>query len=554
MMPISSAATRSRSETPYKPTKLEINLLDILREIPGGKQIEDQIRNSNGNDATVETRDRFANPGTYFAGEDFLNRVPGANPGEEAQNLALSRNAESHLIRHALVIETGKAWLDETLQESDALLKKLVDGAVQAQQDLNLTVGIALTSDQINALTSNMVWYVNEEVNGQQILVPRIYLASSSGSVINDKGTLVASNEVRLTAGTTLANSGNIEAGQALILTAQQDLTNSGGRIQSGGDLTLESIAGDVAIETETYDLRTKANEIQTVRRTTGEVISGGDLTIKAGNDLRVTGASVTSAGQGTITAGRNVEIGTIALREKRESIFEGGHDKWDKTTVEGSTVMAETGLTIEAGQDLQVKGSAVASGSDLALKAGNNLQITSDQNTATYDTSRNKKSFWKSSNMQADGARVDQQSSALAAGGNITLEAGSQAQITASVVNAGQDLAIKGANVTIDTAQDFQQDHLQTKKSGFFAEGSANSDGAGFSVGLRKEQHKIDTEGVSQVASNLRAGGALSIEATENAKIESAGLSAGTDLSITAGQDLALDATSDSLSRTGRT
>ncbi|RED44883.1 hemagglutinin repeat-containing protein, partial [Aestuariispira insulae] len=538
------------SETPYKPSKLTLNPLDIAEEIPGGREILEEIRNFNGNEASVERRAKFADLGTYFAGEDFLARVPGAAAAREiSDKLALGRNAEKTLIDGTIVVETGKRWLDPSVRDSEGQMKQLVDNAVEAAGNLQLAFGVSLSAVQIQALTKNIVWYEEQEINGHKVLLPKIYLASTTGSVINDKGTLAAGSDIRLDAGTTLANSGNIEAGNTITLTAQDDLVNSGGRIQSGGDLSLEAVNGDLVNQTETYDLRTKANEIQTVARTKGELISGGDLTLKAGNDVTVKGAAITALGDAAIEAGNNVEIGTIALRDKKESVFEGGHDKSDRTTVEGSSILVDGALSITAGEDLTVRGSAVAAGGDLALKAGDDLTITSDQNTATYDTSRSKKSFWKSSSLQANGLQIEQQSSVIGAGGTLSLEAGDNARITASAVNAGSDLSIKANDVLVDTARDVKEDFLETKRSGFFVEGSASGDGVGFSAGARKEQHKFDTDSATQVVSGLNSGGAITIEATQDAVIDSATLSAAGDVNVRAGNDIDLKASSDTFS-----
>ena len=66
----------------------------------------------------------------------------------------------------------------------------------------HLVVGQALSSSQIANLTSDIVWYVSEQVNGQTVLVPTLYLADSSK--INANGATLASGGALLTSGSLL--------------------------------------------------------------------------------------------------------------------------------------------------------------------------------------------------------------------------------------------------------------------------------------------------------------------------------------------------------------
>ena len=43
---------------------------------------------------------------------------------------------------------------------------------------------MALTSTQVAALTDDIVWLVEQEVNGQKVMVPQVYLASNSKNAV----------------------------------------------------------------------------------------------------------------------------------------------------------------------------------------------------------------------------------------------------------------------------------------------------------------------------------------------------------------------------------
>lgn len=61
------------------------------------------------------------------------------------------------------------------------------DNGIKASKDLNLSLGIALTKEQIDNLNKDMIWYVEEEVKGVKVLVPKLYLTKSTLNNLKDK-------------------------------------------------------------------------------------------------------------------------------------------------------------------------------------------------------------------------------------------------------------------------------------------------------------------------------------------------------------------------------
>ena len=80
-------------------------------------------------------------------------------------------------------------------------MKLLLDGAIEVKDELNLTSGVALTKEQTDRLTKNIVWYVEEEItiNGvtQKYLVPRLYLAKVTRAEIDEAdGSIISARNV----------------------------------------------------------------------------------------------------------------------------------------------------------------------------------------------------------------------------------------------------------------------------------------------------------------------------------------------------------------------
>ncbi|MFP3633052.1 hypothetical protein SB776_41310, partial [Burkholderia sp. SIMBA_045] len=75
----------------------------------------------------------------------------GYNPGDSAKRLG-DGFYEQKLIQQAVQARTGQRFIDG--QNSDEqLFKYLMDNAIQSRQQLNLSVGVTLTSEQVAALT-----------------------------------------------------------------------------------------------------------------------------------------------------------------------------------------------------------------------------------------------------------------------------------------------------------------------------------------------------------------------------------------------------------------
>ena len=70
-------------------------------------------------------------------------------------------------------------------------------GAVAAKE-LNLEIGVALTAEQMASLTSDIVWLVEENINGQKVLVPEVFLASVRAADLTSDGALIVGGDVAI--------------------------------------------------------------------------------------------------------------------------------------------------------------------------------------------------------------------------------------------------------------------------------------------------------------------------------------------------------------------
>jgi len=180
---------------------------------------------------------------TKFLGSDYLLQALGYDPEKTLKRLG-DAFYENQLIRDALRSQANTRFLGNATSD-DAQMKRLMDNAVDASKSLQLRVGIALTPAQVAALTQDIVWLVEQVVEGQTVLVPQLYLASVDKNKLLPDGSLIAAgNTINLSADKGMSIAGTVSAGQQVQLTTQGDLTQNG-KLFSFGNVVLDA-AGTV--------------------------------------------------------------------------------------------------------------------------------------------------------------------------------------------------------------------------------------------------------------------------------------------------------------------
>jgi len=263
----------------------------------------------------IETDPRFVNYDNFISSDYLLDKL-GVDP-EWTQTRLGDGFYEQRLVLDQITQLTGRRYLGN-YDDGVAQYRALLDGGVAEAGALHLDVGVALTAEQVAALTHDIVWMVEQEYRGQQVLVPVVYLSSSTALTLRSDGALLASDNgnVSLNATAGLSNSGTISgvnvsatagnllnqgriAGTGTVsLQAQQDLLNLGGQI-AGRDVLLS--AGNDLLST------------------TRDAVAGGDLRsgisadnnllMNAGHDLTLTGTTVQAGGSAALQAGNNLVL-----------------------------------------------------------------------------------------------------------------------------------------------------------------------------------------------------------------------------------------------------
>lgn len=140
-----------------------------------------------------ETRVDFIDVNNFYGSDYFISKLP--ELPEDISSRLGDAYFDTTLVKQAILRETGKRWLDTAVKDDIQQMKNLLDNGLAAQGSLNLAFGIELTQAQIDALTTDIVWYVEEEYDGRTVLVPQVYLASATRATLTDRGAIMAAGE-----------------------------------------------------------------------------------------------------------------------------------------------------------------------------------------------------------------------------------------------------------------------------------------------------------------------------------------------------------------------
>nr|WP_231110661.1 hemagglutinin repeat-containing protein [Xanthomonas arboricola] len=486
--------------------------------------------NGPGRRYLIETDPRFVNYDNFISSDFLLDKL-GVDP-EWTQTRLGDGFYEQRLVLDQITQLTGRRYLGN-YADGVAQYRALLESGVAAAGQLQLSMGVGLTAAQAAALTQDIVWMVEQDYQGQKVLVPVVYLASNSLQ-LRGNGALIAGGNVELNATNSMSNQGVI-AGADVSVTAGNLLNQ--GRISGTGSVALEArndllnqgqIQGrDVALVVGNNLVSEASKAINGVGILSG-ITASNTLQLFAGNDMTLTGTRVQADGSAALIAGNNISLTPSALRNDN-GLLRGG-DAMSVTTgkdlvmsagndlqLHGVTIKAggsaalqagnnlsltpttgldgkvatrtniSTGdsLQLTAGNDLIIRQADVKAGGDLIAAAGNNLNVESVLNeteTNSYKTRNGKTRVTTTTTTQT----IDQQ--ALTAGGNLILSAGNDVNLVAAKLDAGKGLGISAGNdinastlTTVDTSNT-----LETRKR--FKQTTSTSDetvhGTEFSAG----------------------------------------------------------------------
>jgi filamentous hemagglutinin len=585
----SSLTAIPRVVAPSRPESVDQKLAhidDLIGTLPKGGLFS--VNKAPGHRYLIETNPALTSMTLLYGSDYFLSRT-GIDLNKTQQQLLGDAFYETRLVREQIFALTGRRFLSDSMSGDAEQMIALMDNALAVREDLNLSVGVALTKEQIAALSSDIVWLETREVDGHEVLVPVVYLCRGSLAAIAQGGSVIIGRDVEIHAAKDTANRGVIKAsgdltinaenvfntfgtiqGDTVSLAAVDSIFNTSGLIK-GRDISIEAgqdIISATAKTTfsaeETKQLtfglkgdglrkqgRIPVPGVSSTTRTTSETVgqrasieSTGDLTMQAGRNIGIVGSDVNAGGDATLSAGRNVVITAQELQS--HSIGTTGKTKssFNSQTSKSSTVEAGGSIRIDAGQDIAIHGSRVSAGEDVSIEAGRDVSVTAAKDGYDYYFKQKSKGgfFGGSRSELKTGKVVEHLGSAITGGGDVNVIAGQRKPgdltVEGSTIRSGGDMSLKAsADVLVVSARNEAAHSSQSSKSSL----------------LSKKSSALQTYDSKIVKSELHAGGDIRIEsgtAGEGILIRSSDIKAEGNVELKSAGELLIIADSEQSSR----
>lgn len=483
----------------------------------------------------IETNKKFADYHEFLSSDYLLERVK-ADPEKVGKRLG-DGYFEQQLVLQQIGTLTGKKYLGDYGSDMEQFAALMNAGTVVAEA-MDLKVGVALTAEQMASLTTDVVWLVEEVVNGQKVLVPEVFLAQVRSEDLRLDGALIVGGEVELYSKQDIKNMGNIRsdgtvalraenvsnkgdiASENLTVKAENNITNSGTmRAKVDAMLQAENITNEAATsETQYRELNQKKLEA------TGSISAGQNLTLEAGNSITNKGANLTVGKDLTLNA-NDVDIVTVA-NEKHVAVAYGSSSAEIHDVQHQQSALSGENIRLNAKKDISIAGGILSAKNDVELNAKGDVNLTAVKDLYSEESEVGKRgSSYYNHNRQMDEAV---KGTTIAAKNDISIASGKDINIKGSNVasEAGKaDLAAENnINIANETEYHERLHEYHSKVSGVLS--SKTTDIYDYS-----KQNTV-------VSSNVSAG-EIAISSKKDANITGSNVVADNDVSVKTGGNL---------------
>lgn len=527
------------SDNPKSPYLFTINpKLDGLGQLdPALFGDLNKLLGNNPAAAPRETNPAYTNEKQFLGSAYMLDRL-NLNPDYDYRFLG-DAAFDTRYVSNTVLNQTGNRYLNGVGSELEQM-QYLMDNAAAEQQALGLKFGVSLTADQIAALDHSILWWETATINGETVMIPKVYLSAKDvtinngsviagnnislegGNVTNSGSTLLAKNDLSIDSANQINNTDDalIKAGGRLDLSANGDINNVSSSI-NGKTVALESRDGSINNITQadqySLDNRSKHGSVSIKDTTLGSIaaITAQDgLSLTAGKDITLTGSQVSAGGNLLMDAGNDIAVNAI---EKNDAYSQSGFRRKVATGTEdvsyqGSSISAGGNLALLAGNDLTLSASDVSAGKNAQLSAGNDLNLIAQQ------TSHNSRSG------DSESHRTGLDRTTVSAGGNLTLTAGQDINSQAAGLVAEEQVGLQaGRDVNLLADELTQGDSYKARKK------------------------TVINEQVRQQGSEIVSGGNTVIIAGRDMNAEAAQVIANGGIGVKAGRDINLTTATES-------
>ena len=468
-------------------TKEEIDIkkyIDLPKNDKGLFRINNNIDNKPGFSYLIETNVKFIDKSRFLGSEYFFKRL-GFNPN---RNVRLLGDAfyETKLVNKAILEGTGRRYLGDYNSDKEQM-QALYDNATNEQANLNLSLGIALNKDQIAKLKKDIIWYVEEEVQGQKVLVPKVYLTKNTLSNLKNKNASIEAGKGLTIKADDIQNTGNLSANNITITT--DNLTNKtvlganrasidGNTINITAKNSVDNIGADISAKDNLIIKAENISNLSTQRIngygldtvTTAEnlaSIKAKNVNLDAENNVKNTGANIKADEKINIKA-KNVKIDTI---EENRYFHDGDSKNYltiDNKTNISSNIEAKN-INIDAKNDINIKASNIVAKEEANIKADGDINIVSATDSKYYAYKETKKGKFGKSKSEETINFATRNVASNVIGDKVNITSEKDVNILGSNIQADTEGEINAkGNITQAGVKDINYSYHKKTKKGF--------------------------------------------------------------------------------------
>ena len=518
----------------------------------------------------IETNKKFADYHEFLSSDYLLERVK-ADPEKVGKRLG-DGYFEQQFVLQQIGTLTGKKYLGDYGSDMEQFAALMNAGAVVAEA-MDLKVGVALTAEQMASLTTDIVWLVEEVVNGEKVLVPEVFLAQVRSEDLRPDGALIVGGEVELYSKQDIKNMGNIKsdgtvalraenvsnkgdiASEILTVKAEKDITNNGTmRAKVDALLQAENITNEATVSKKQYkELNQKKLEA------TGSISAGQNLTLEAGNSITNKGANLTAGKNLTLNA-NDVDIVTVA-NEKHVAVAYGSSSAEIHDVQPQQSALSGENIRLNTKKDISIAGGVLSAKNDVALNAKGDVNINAVKDLYSEESEvGNRGGSYYNHNKQVDEAV---KGTTIAAKNDISIASGKDINIKGSNVasEAGKADLIAENNINIANATEYHErlHEEHNKVSGLLSSKTtdiydyskqntvvnSNVSAGELAISSKKDTNITGSNVVADNDVNVKTGGNLNIGSAEQTSeseyiksVKKSGVFAGGGLGFTIGKE----------------
>ena len=467
----------------------------------------------------LETRAKYINQKEFYGSDYFLKRIGYEDKWTRVRRLG-DAYYENQLIERNIIEKLGTRFING----KELSIKELIDNGTDIAKKNALTIGQGLTKEQIAKLDKDIVWYEYQNVDGIQVLAPKVYLSQNTLKNLNSDSrtkivgldnTYIKTNKLENMAlisgrGNTFIEADEVNnrtlgnqlaeiSGENTQIIATNNINNIGARISAKQNLNLIAINGDILNKSTVEKVEFNNGEFDRSKFTkiasVGEIISNGNLNIIANN--YTSEGAVTQAKNTNINVTNDVNISSQKVSgEQKFGKNDGQYNYYGFERNLGSVVKTEN-LNVTA-KNVNISGSVVTTQTaDLNV---DKLNIESKVDKEDEIKKSSYKSFLKSGSKKETIHNEENSAGSLYVENKGIIKG--DVNLVGSNLVLGDNSIING-KLTTDSNELHSSYSLEEKKKGF----SSSIGSSGFSIGYGKTESKLKEKDLTNAKSNLVLG-----------------------------------------------